>query len=60
MATFTEETTLKYITTTDGDLEEHTFSSGDEITVLEEWDDYYLIKDDDDHIYNVPHDKIAK
>jgi hypothetical protein len=60
MATFTDDVTLKYQTTVDGDMEETTFSSGDEVDVVQKWDSapFVLIKDGDGHFYNVPADKI--
>ncbi|MEE2960993.1 MAG: hypothetical protein VYA34_09635 [Myxococcota bacterium] len=53
MANFKTDTTLKFITTKDGDVEEAEFSAGDEIEILETWENHYLIKDDDGHYFNV-------
>ena len=58
MATINEDITLKFVTTKDADIEETAFSSGDEVEILETWDDYFLIKDDDGHYYNVPKEKL--
>ena len=60
MATIKEDITLKLQTTVDGDIEETSFSAGDEVDVVQKWDDagYVLIKDDDGHFYNIPADKI--
>jgi len=58
MATINADITLKYQTTTDGDVEETSFSSGDEVVVVQTWETHYLIKDDDGHFYNIPKDKI--
>ena len=60
MATIKEDVTLKYQTTVDGDVEETSFSAGDDIHVVERWDEagYALIKDDDGHFYNIPLSKI--
>lgn len=60
MATFTEDITLKFVTTTDADMEETEFSAGDEVEILETWEAHYLIKDDDGHYYNVPKDKLEE
>ena len=47
-------------TTVDGDMEETSFSSGDEVEVVQKWDEapFVLIKDDDGHFYNIPADKL--
>jgi hypothetical protein len=58
MATFKEDFTAKYQTTKDADIEETTFSTGDSVKLVQTWDDYVLIKDDDGHFYNIPKDKI--
>jgi NADPH-dependent curcumin reductase CurA len=58
MATFKEDFTAKYQTTKDADIEETTFAAGDEVSSVQTWDDYVLVKDDDGHFYNVPKDKI--
>lgn len=60
MATIKEDITLKLHTTVDSDIEETSFSSGDDVEVVERWDDagYVLIKDDDGHFYNIPADKL--
>ena len=60
MATFNEDITLKLITTKDGDIEDVSFSSGDEIEILETWSNHYLVKDDDGHYYNVTKDKVTE
>ena len=53
MATIKEEVTLKFITTKDGDMEEKSFAAGEAIEIMETWDEHYLIKDDDGHLFNV-------
>jgi hypothetical protein len=58
MATIKEDISLKFQTTKDGDIEETSFSSGDEVDVVSTWDAYYLIKDKDGHFYNIPKDKL--
>lgn len=58
MATVNEDFTAKYQTTKDADIEETGFSAGDEVEIVQTWDEYVLIKDDDGHLYNVPKDKI--
>ena len=51
MATISQDITLKFVTTKDADMEEVEFSTGDEVEVLETWDNHYLIKDDDGHFF---------
>ena len=58
MATIKEDIILKFQTTVDEDSEETNFSSGDEVEVIQTWNEYYLIKDDDGHFYNIPKDKL--
>ena len=60
MATIKEEITLKFQTTVDGDIEETSFSAGDDVDVVQKWDGlpYVLTKDGDGHFYNIPADKI--
>ena len=60
MATVKEDITLKYQTTKDGDIEETSFSAGDDVEMVQSWDnaDFCLIKDDDGHFYNIPKDKL--
>lgn len=60
MATIKEDITLKLQTTKDGDIEETSFSAGDEVEVVETWKNagYVLIKDGDGHFYNIPADKL--
>ena len=51
MANIKEDIVLKFITTTDGDIEETNFSAGDEVEVLEEWENHFLIKDDEGKLF---------
>lgn len=60
MATFKEDVVLKYQTTVDSDMEETSFSVGDEVEIMQTWSRHYLIKDDDFHFYNVLKDKIEE
>jgi len=60
MASITEDVSLKFMTTKDGDLEETSFSAGDEVEIVETWDEYFLIKCDDGHFYNVAKNKVEE
>ena len=53
MATIKEDVTLRFITTKDDDLEEKSFAAGESVEIMETWDEHYLIKDDDGHLFNV-------
>ena len=54
MPVFNTAMTLKLQTTTDADLEEVSFDEGAEVELVETWDNFYLIKDDEGNLYNVP------
>ena len=55
MPSFNADHTAKYQTTKDADIEETSFSAGDEVTLIQKWDnEFVLVKDDDGHFYNVP------
>lgn len=54
MATVKTAFTAKFQTTKDGDIEETSFGAGDSVTIVQTWDRFYLIKDDNGHYYNVP------
>ena len=56
MATIRRDITVQYQTTRDGDLESTHFRAGDSVTLVQEWDRFYFIKDDDGHFYTVPKD----
>ena len=58
MATVRVPFTAKFQTTKDGDIESTSFSAGTEVTIVQTWDKFYLIKDDGGHYYTVTKDKI--
>lgn len=58
MATIKEDITAKYQTVKDGDIEETAFSVGDEVTIVQTWSQFFLVKDDEGHFYNLPKDKV--
>jgi hypothetical protein len=60
MASLTKALTLKHQSNLSEDVEEISFSAGDEVTVLKEWDKSYLVKNDDGKLFNVPKDAVAK
>ena len=59
MATVQQDIILKLVTTKDGDIEDVPFKKGDAVTVVQTWDQFYLVKDGNGHYYNVHKDKIA-
>jgi hypothetical protein len=54
MAQIKEQCVLKFQTTKGGDMEETTFTPGTQVTVIKEWDHFFLIKDEHGHYYNAP------
>ena len=44
----------------DGDIEETNFSAGDEVELVDTWSNHVMVKDDDDHYYNVPKNMIEE
>lgn len=58
MATIKQEVTLKHQSNLGEDVEEITFAAGDEITVLKEWADRYLCKNDDGQVFNIPKEMV--
>lgn len=58
MATVKSDFAAKFQTTKDGDIEETQFKRGDEVSLVQTWDQFVLIRDAHGHFYNVPKDKI--
>ena len=54
MATIKKAITLKHQSNRDEDPEEVAFSEGDEVTVLNEWEDSSLCKNEDGLLFNIP------
>ena len=53
MAKIKTDTTLKFLTNKGEDVEQTELTAGDEIEILETWENHYLIKDEDGHYFNV-------
>ena len=51
--------TAKLLTTKDGEIEDISFSAGDALTIIKEWQHHYLVKDSDGHFYNLTKDKVV-
>ena len=58
MATVTRALSIKFQSVKDSDVETTELRPGDTVTLMKEWDAYYLIRDDAGHYYNVPKDAI--
>ena len=58
MATIKQDLTLKHQSNLGEDVEEISFSAGDEVTVLQEWSDRFLVKNDDGQLFNVPKEAV--
>ena len=54
MATIKKAITLKHQSNLGEDPEDVAFSEGDEVTVLNEWEDYSLCKSEDGMLFNIP------
>ena len=50
---FREDITLKHQANLGEEIEEIEFSSGDELTVLQEWDEAWLVKGEGGQFFNV-------
>ncbi len=60
MAKMKENTTLKFQTTKDAEVEETSFKAGDDVKIVHEWGTHFLVRASDGHYYNVKKDKIDK
>lgn len=58
MATINRDLTANFQTTKDGDVEQTHFKAGDSVTLVQIWDAFVLIKDDEGHFYNLPKDAV--
>ena len=59
-ASITKVLTLKHQSNLSEDVEDVSFSPGDAVTVLKEWDQSFLVKNDDGKLFNVPKDAVAR
>ena len=60
MASITKPLTFKHQSNLSEDVEEVSFNAGDSVTVLKEWDQSFLVKNDEGKLFNVPKDAVAK
>ncbi len=54
MARFRQATTLKHQSNTGEGAREVTFEAGEEVTILKEWQQSYLVKNAAGQLFNVP------
>ena len=60
MAKIKENIALKFQTTKDAEVEETSFKAGEEVKLVHEWGNRFLVRASDGHYYNIPKDKIDK
>jgi hypothetical protein len=60
MAKISKALTLKHQSNLSEDVEEVSFAPGDAVTVLKEWNDSLLVKNDAGKLFNVPKDAVAR
>ena len=56
MATIKRAVTLKHQSNLGEDVEEVAFQEGDQVTILKEWADRVLCKNDTGQLFNIPKD----
>ena len=57
--TLRESTTLKHQSNLGEDVAEITFEAGQELTVLKEWQDAYLVRDEDGKLVNLKKEQVG-
>jgi hypothetical protein len=58
MATIRQDTTLKHQSNLGGGVEDVAFEAGEEVTVLKQWENHYLVKNGKGQLFNVPKDQL--
>jgi hypothetical protein len=58
MPTIRQATTLKHQSNLGEGVEEVAFETGEEVTVLKEWESHYLVKNAKGQLFNVPKDRV--
>ena len=59
MATLNQALTLRHQANLGEDVAEVAFEAGTEVTLLQEWEQHCLVKDDDGRLFNVPKDAVS-
>jgi len=58
MATIKQTITLKHQSNLGEEVDDISFSEGTEVTILKEWDDRFLCKNDEGQLFNIPKESI--
>ena len=58
MATIRQATTLKHQSNLGEGVEDIAFETGEEVTVLKEWESHYLVKNANGQVFNIPKNHI--
>ncbi len=58
MAKVRSAITLKHQANLGEDVQDVEFAAGDEVTVLKEWADHYLVKNAEGQVFNIPKDQV--
>lgn len=58
MATLKQASSLKHQSNLGEEVEEVSFTAGEQVTLLKEWADSYLVKNDAGQLFNIPKDQI--
>jgi hypothetical protein len=58
MATIRQATTLKHQSNLGEGVEDVAFEAGEEVTVLKQWENHYLVKNGKGQLFNVPKDQL--
>lgn len=58
MATIARTLTAKLRPNKDSDIEEIILNEGDDVKLVQKWEHFYLIKDNEGHFINLPHDAV--
>ena len=57
---FKQATTLKHHSNLGEEVEDIQFEAGQDLTVLKEWENAYLVKDEDGKLFNVKKDLVEE
>ena len=60
MATVRDALRLNHRANLESDITQVAFAAGEEVTILEEWTDFYLIKNADGLVFNVPKEAVER
>lgn len=58
MANITRNLEAGLVTSKGAETETTAFTAGDEVEIIKEWQEFWLVKDQDGHFYNLPKDAV--